>query len=88
MKPASSRIGAGLEVQNQSAPVRQEKRVRKSEMDTLDKMEVVIWPYDSPARPTDWQKPPACQLVSSRYSNSNDDTHATPPITAPRKNSA
>lgn len=42
--PAASRMGAGLEVQNQFSPARAENSVRKSDTATLRKIEVVIWP--------------------------------------------
>ena len=41
---AMMRMGAGALVQNQSSPVRAEKRVRKSLTDTLRYTLVVIWP--------------------------------------------
>lgn len=41
---AISKIGDGLEIQNQSSPARAEKSVKKSETATLRKMDVVIWP--------------------------------------------
>jgi hypothetical protein len=42
--PAMSRIGAGMDTQNQCSPALAEKSVRKSLTATLRKIEVVIWP--------------------------------------------